>query len=64
MRGVGRDVLKVLYERLEVNGKHGHEVCKELVQESVQVADRRVDLNKRLERLETAQGELDSIGVQ
>lgn len=62
MRGVGRDVLKVLYERLEINGKHGHEVCKELAQESVQVADKRVDLNKRLERLETAHNELDSIG--
>lgn len=53
----------MLHERLEINGENGLEVCKELAQESVQVADRRIDLNKKLERLETAHKELDSIGV-
>lgn len=62
VRGVASDVLRVLYGSLGVNGLEGTRVCRELAQESPQVADKRVDLKKKLERLESAREELLSIG--
>ncbi|KAF8959975.1 P-loop containing nucleoside triphosphate hydrolase protein [Flammula alnicola] len=63
VRGVERDILRAIYSNLGVNGQDGIRICKELAQESPQVADRRVDLQKKLERLEIASQELLSIGV-
>lgn len=62
VRGAASDVLRVLYGSLGVNGLEGTRVCRELAQESPQVADKRVDLKKKLERLESAREELLSIG--
>jgi hypothetical protein len=62
VRGLERDILQALYTGLGVNGPDGHRICKELAQESPQVADRRMDLAKKLERLEFASEELLSIG--
>ncbi|PPQ80108.1 LOW QUALITY PROTEIN: hypothetical protein CVT25_001476 [Psilocybe cyanescens] len=63
VRGVKQDVLVVLYSTLGINGLDGHRICKELAQESPQIADKRIDLQKKLERLEVASGELLSLGV-
>ena len=62
VRGAAADLLRILYGGLGVNGLEGTRVCRELAQESPQVADKRVDLKKKLERLETAREELLSIG--
>ena len=50
-RGVERNVLGALNG---VTGPEGHEISKDLAQESLQIADRRADLGKKLERLEVA----------
>ncbi|KAF8911682.1 P-loop containing nucleoside triphosphate hydrolase protein [Gymnopilus junonius] len=63
VRGVERDVLMGLYASLGVNGVNGQRICEELAQESVQVADKRADLKKKLERLEGASGELLTVGL-
>ena len=62
VRGLERNILQALYTGLGINGPEGHRICKELAQESPQVADRRTDLAKKLERLEFASEELLSIG--
>ena len=62
VRGLERNILRALYTNLGINGADGHRICKELAQESAQVADRRTDLMKKLERLEFASDELLSIG--
>ena len=58
VRGVERNVLKELYSKLGVNGEDGTRICRELAQESPQVADKRADLRKKLERLEIASSQL------
>ena len=58
VRGVERNVLKELYSKLGVNGGDGARICRELAQESPQVADKRADLMKKLERLEIASSQL------
>ncbi|KAH9485773.1 Interferon-induced GTP-binding protein Mx2 [Psilocybe cubensis] len=63
VRGAERNILSVLYSNLGINGVDGHRICMEMAQESPQVADRRADLQKKLERLEVASGELLSLGV-
>lgn len=63
VRGVERDALIGLYANLGVNGVNGQRICEELAQESMQVADRRADLRKKLERLEGASVELLTVGI-
>ncbi|KAJ2930159.1 hypothetical protein H1R20_g6940, partial [Candolleomyces eurysporus] len=58
VQGIERDVLKTLYTRLGINGPDGQRIAKELAQESAQVADKRQDLSKKLERLQIASMEL------
>ncbi|KAJ7064490.1 P-loop containing nucleoside triphosphate hydrolase protein [Mycena amicta] len=58
VRGVGRDLLPLLYNNLGVGGKEGDRICRELVQESPSVANKREELTKKMERLETASQEL------
>ena len=58
-----RGILGVLNIQLGVTGPEGHEISKDLAQESLQVADRRADLRKKLERLEIAHKELLGITV-
>ncbi|KAF8805211.1 hypothetical protein BYT27DRAFT_7258317 [Phlegmacium glaucopus] len=63
VRGVERGVLEELYSKLGINGEDGARICRELAQESPQVADKRADLLKKLERLEIASEQLLHLGV-
>ncbi|KAF6746771.1 P-loop containing nucleoside triphosphate hydrolase protein [Ephemerocybe angulata] len=63
VRGVERDILKTLCTKLGTNGPHSQRNCAELAQESPQIADRRQDLLKKVERLQTATVELMEIGL-
>ncbi len=58
VRGLEGNLLKVLFSHLGINGPKGDAVCKEFAQENRKVADRRVDLRKKLERLEAGHMEL------
>ncbi|KAJ2918308.1 hypothetical protein MD484_g2118, partial [Candolleomyces efflorescens] len=58
VQGIERDVLKVLYTKLAINGADGRRIANELAQESAQVANKRQDLSKKLERLQIASAEL------
>ncbi|KAF9020772.1 hypothetical protein BDZ89DRAFT_261853 [Hymenopellis radicata] len=58
VQGLDRGLLVTLYERLGIHGAKGQEICRELAQESPQMADRREELTKKLERLQTAYREL------
>ena len=62
VQGAEQNILSTLYSSLGINGQDGARVCRELAQESPQIADRRADLLKKLERLETASDELLHIG--
>ncbi|PBK85318.1 hypothetical protein ARMGADRAFT_1055445 [Armillaria gallica] len=62
VRGVDRGLLGTLSERLGIYGPNGQDICKELAQESPQVAGRREELTKKLERLQTASEELMKTG--
>ena len=61
--GVQRGALDALYTALGIKGPEGYNICQELAQESPQIADRRADLQKRLERLETASQQLLHVGM-
>ncbi|KAJ7813927.1 P-loop containing nucleoside triphosphate hydrolase protein [Mycena olivaceomarginata] len=50
VRGVGRELLPVLYRGLGVNGPDGLRISRELGQESPSLAGKREELRKRLER--------------
>lgn len=63
VQGVERDILKTAYGRLGINGPDGARIAKELAQESAQIADKRQDLSKKLERLKVASAELLEIGL-
>ena len=61
VRGIETDILSVLYAKLGINGPNGDTVCKELAQESRKIMERRRDLTKKLERLESARLELFAV---
>ncbi|KAJ2922810.1 hypothetical protein H1R20_g14302, partial [Candolleomyces eurysporus] len=63
VRGIERDILKILYGRLGINGPDGHRIAKELAMESPQIADKRQDLMNKLERLRIATQELLEIRI-
>lgn len=63
VRGLETDILPTLYNGLGINGADGQRICKELLQESPHIADRREELQKKLERLSTASMELLQIGL-
>ena len=65
VRGVGMsgEVIATLYAHLGMNDAAGHRICRDLAQESPQVADKRADLEKKLERLECAHSELLCLGA-
>ena len=62
VQGAEQNILSTLYSNLGINGQVGARICKELAQESPQIADRRADLLKRLERLQLASDELLHVG--
>ena len=63
VRGIERGMLKELYSKLGITGEDSTRICRELAQESPQVADKRADLLKKLERLEIASAQLLHLGV-
>jgi len=54
VRGGKIDVVRLLWTKLELDGKDAHERCKDFAQEAAQIADRREELQKKLERLTEA----------
>lgn len=63
MRGMTQDVLKKISDQLGINTAEGYEISADLAQESPQVADKRADLGKKLERLQSAQRQLSRFGT-
>lgn len=63
VRGVEKDILKILCTKLGTNGPQSQKNCAEYAQESPQIADRRQDVMKKLERLQGAMVELMDIGL-
>ncbi|PPR05457.1 hypothetical protein CVT24_008226 [Panaeolus cyanescens] len=63
LQGIHRDVLRHIHVGLGINGPQGRRVCQELVQESSRIADKRTDLQKKLERLEAANDKLLRLGM-
>jgi len=61
--GLQRKVLTTLTTGLGLSGPDGHRICKELARESPQVAYRREELQKKLERLKVASNELAHVGI-
>lgn len=61
VRGLEKDLLQGLSKGLRVYGPDGVVICQELAKESSQVADRREELGKKLERLLNASQELMSL---
>jgi len=54
VRGGEVDVFHLLWTKLELDGKDAHEKCRGYAQEAAQIADRREELEKKLERLAEA----------
>lgn len=54
VRGGEVDVFHLLWTKLELDGKDAHEKCRDYAQEAAQIADRREELEKKLERLAEA----------
>lgn len=63
VRGVDRNTLEMLNKRLGIHGPEGHLLAKDMANESPQVADRRQELTKKLERLQIANAELLELSV-
>ncbi|KAI0262178.1 hypothetical protein BC834DRAFT_1043555 [Gloeopeniophorella convolvens] len=58
LRGAVRELEKVLYDGLEIDGPAAHERCTELLGEASGIREQRAVLSHRRERLEKAKGEL------
>ncbi|KAF5355093.1 hypothetical protein D9756_005579 [Leucocoprinus leucothites] len=54
VRGGEIDVFQLLWTKLELDGQDARQMCEEYAQEAAQVADRREELEKKLERLTEA----------
>jgi len=54
VRGGEVDVFHLLWTKLELDGKDAHNKCRDYAQEAAQIADRREELEKKLERLTEA----------
>jgi hypothetical protein len=63
VRGAAKDTLQILYENLGIDGVDGERICRDYASESSEVAARRADLQKKLERLQTASEELLAIRI-
>jgi Dynamin GTPase effector domain len=61
--GVERSVLSILNTGLGINGPDGLRICKELAEEKPNIANRREEFTKKLERLTVASEELLKIGL-
>ncbi|KAF8199727.1 P-loop containing nucleoside triphosphate hydrolase protein [Pholiota molesta] len=63
VRGAAKDTLSILCKDLGINGVDGERICRDFAGEGHEVAARRADLQKKLERLETASEELHTIRI-
>jgi hypothetical protein len=63
VRGIARDVLFALNSGLGIHGPDGLRICQELAAEKPDIANRREELRKRLERLTDANHELMKFGL-
>jgi hypothetical protein len=63
VRGITRNVLSALNSGLGIHGPDGLRICQELAQEKPDIANRREELRKRLERLTEANHELMKFGL-
>ncbi|KAL1744329.1 hypothetical protein HDZ31DRAFT_64162 [Schizophyllum fasciatum] len=62
VRGIERRLPYVLLTGLHVHGPNGERICKELAEESPQIAMKREELRQRIERMSTASEELMDFG--
>ncbi|KAL0573674.1 hypothetical protein V5O48_008286, partial [Marasmius crinis-equi] len=58
IRGLERDLLPAIFERLRIHSAEGPEICREFAEENGVIADKREELTKKLERLQVAGQEL------
>ncbi|KAK0224243.1 P-loop containing nucleoside triphosphate hydrolase protein [Armillaria fumosa] len=58
VRGLNRDLLETLSDRLGIYRPEGQELCERLAQENPQVSEKRKELEKKMERLRSASNEL------
>ncbi|KAL0061429.1 hypothetical protein AAF712_011723 [Marasmius tenuissimus] len=61
IRGAERGLLSVLFKELGIHSADGPEICRDFAQENAVVADKREELNKKLERLQTAGQQLTKL---
>jgi Dynamin GTPase effector domain len=61
--GVGRDIQVTLLKGLGLSGPNGYAIARELMQEPHNVSARREELQKKLDRLNTARNELLHVGL-
>jgi len=61
--GIERDIMSALYTGLKISGPDGSQICKDLVQEPLNISVRREELQKKLDRLNTARTELMLVGM-
>lgn len=61
--GVEQEIVSALYTGLKISGPEGLQICKDLVQEPSNISARREELQKKLDRLNTARAELMHVGM-
>jgi hypothetical protein len=49
-----QDIFQLLWTKLQLDGPDAHQMCDDLAKEAAQVAGRREELEKKLERLNQA----------
>lgn len=62
VRGGEQDIFQLLWVRLGLDGPDAREMCEDYAREALQVANRRGELHKKLERLTEATRRLVSVG--
>jgi len=63
VRGLQKDILLFLCSNLGINGPDGNQICVDFAKEDTDVAAKRLDLKKRLARLELARRELLNFSI-
>lgn len=61
--GTERDIEDALYRGLKISGPDGMQICKDFLQEPPNISARREELQKKLDRLNTARMELMLVGI-
>lgn len=63
VRGIERDLVQNLRDKLQLTGPDAHERCALMLQEHPAVATKRQDIMRKLERLEAAKRELLQLSI-